>query len=69
MGSIGAYVHMMQTPFYFASKAGLVSTVKSLPGLLRKVFGVRNAAICQGPVKVSVSLCQFVVWWWNLRFD
>lgn len=51
-GSIGAYVHMMQTPFYFASKAGLVSMVRCLGGL-RRVFGVRNAAICPGPVKVS----------------
>ena len=51
-GDIGAYVHMMHTPFYFASKAGLMSMVTSL-GLLRRLVGVRNAGICLGFARVS----------------
>lgn len=53
---IGAYVHIMQTSFYFAGVAGLVSMVTSLR-LLRRLFGVRNPRICPGPVRVSAVVC------------
>ncbi|KAJ0323756.1 hypothetical protein COL5a_008116 [Colletotrichum fioriniae] len=47
--SLGRYVHSMHTPMYFASKAAIVSMVKSLGGL-RKELGIRNAAVCPGAV-------------------
>ncbi|GKU09774.1 unnamed protein product [Fusarium langsethiae] len=49
VASMGGYVHSMQTPLYFASKAALVSMVKSLGGL-KMALGIRNAAICPGAV-------------------
>ncbi|KAF5664986.1 nad-dependent 15-hydroxyprostaglandin dehydrogenase [Fusarium heterosporum] len=49
VASMGGYVHSMQTPLYFASKAALVSMVKSLSGL-KMALGIRNAAICPGAV-------------------
>lgn len=49
---MGGYVHSMQTPLYFASKAAIVSMVKSLGGL-KNLFGIRNAAVCPGAVGVS----------------
>lgn len=53
MASLGGYVHSLQTPMYFASKAAIVSMVKSFAGL-RKEFGIRNAAICPGAVYVRL---------------
>lgn len=55
--SLGRYVHSMHTPMYFASKAAIVSMVKSLGGL-RKELGIRNAAVCPGAVYVSVRVKQ-----------
>lgn len=52
VASLGAVVHSMQTPMYFASKAAIVSVVKSFAGL-RKSFGIRNSAICPGACYVS----------------
>ncbi|KAM0350952.1 hypothetical protein ACHAPU_002730 [Fusarium lateritium] len=49
IASMGGYVHSMQTPLYFASKAALVSMVKSLGGL-KMALGIRNAAICPAAV-------------------
>ncbi|KAG5659163.1 hypothetical protein KAF25_000365 [Fusarium avenaceum] len=49
VASMGGYLHSMQTPLYFASKAALVSMVKSLAGL-KTALGIRNAAICPGAV-------------------
>lgn len=52
VASMGGYVHSMQTPLYFASKAAIVSMVKSLGGL-KNLFGIRNAAVCPGAVGVG----------------
>lgn len=51
VSSMGAYVHSIQTPLYFASKAAIVSVVKSLQGL-RGLVGIRNSAVCPGPTRV-----------------
>ncbi|KAH7164946.1 hypothetical protein DER46DRAFT_576267 [Fusarium sp. MPI-SDFR-AT-0072] len=50
---MGGHMHSIQTPLYFASKAALVSMVKSLSGL-KRALGVRNAAICPGPAHTSI---------------
>lgn len=52
VASVGGYVHSIQTPLYFASKAAIISMVKSLGGL-KKIAGIRNAAVCPGTVSVS----------------
>ncbi|KAH6880365.1 hypothetical protein B0T10DRAFT_551603 [Thelonectria olida] len=49
LASMGGYMHSIQTPLYFSSKAAIVSFVRSL-GPLRKAIGVRNAAVCPGAV-------------------
>lgn len=51
--SVGAYVHSMQTPLYFASKSAIISVVKSLAPL-RRELGIRNAAICPGATYVGL---------------
>ncbi len=51
MASMGAYVHSIQTPLYFASKAAVVSVVKSLQGL-KQLVGIRNSVVCPGPTRV-----------------
>ncbi|KAI8668171.1 hypothetical protein NCS55_00841600 [Fusarium keratoplasticum] len=48
VASMGGYMHSMQAPLYFASKAALVSMVKSLSGL-RRALNIRNSAVCPGP--------------------
>ncbi|KAJ4328066.1 hypothetical protein N0V84_001434 [Fusarium piperis] len=53
MASLGGYVHSLQTPLYFASKAAIVSFVRSL-GTLKKRVGIRNAAICPGAVYTPI---------------
>lgn len=53
VASMAAYLHSVETPFYMASKAALVSFVKSL-GSIRDLLGTRIAAVCPGPVLVSV---------------
>lgn len=52
VASMGGYGHGIQSPLYFASKAAVVSMVKSL-GPLRQVAGIRNSALCPGAVFVS----------------
>ncbi|KAI1342879.1 hypothetical protein F5Y15DRAFT_428846 [Xylariaceae sp. FL0016] len=47
LASVGGYVHSMQSPMYFASKAAIVSFVRSLAAL-RKMLGIRNSALCPG---------------------
>jgi NAD(P)-dependent dehydrogenase (short-subunit alcohol dehydrogenase family) len=56
--SLGGYVHSLQTPLYFASKAAIISVVKSLAGL-RKQLGIRNSAVCPGAVYVRICLSWF----------
>ncbi|KAL0782136.1 hypothetical protein CaCOL14_000042 [Colletotrichum acutatum] len=53
IASLGGYVHSMHTPMYFASKAAIVSMVKSLGGL-RKELGIRNAAVCPEAVYTPI---------------
>ncbi|TDZ28986.1 1-deoxy-11-beta-hydroxypentalenate dehydrogenase [Colletotrichum spinosum] len=53
IASLGGYVHSTHTPMYFASKAAIVSMVKSLGGL-RKEVGIRNAAVCPGAVYTPI---------------
>lgn len=62
--SLGGYVHSLQTPLYFASKAATVSMVKSLGGL-RKIAGIRNAGVCPGAVGVSLFgfFWQWIFFW------
>lgn len=52
VASLGGYVHNIQSPVYFASKAAIVSFVRSL-AVLKKQLGIRNAAVCPGTVHVS----------------
>lgn len=54
IASLGGYVHSLQTPLYFSSKAASASFVRSL-GQLRKRLGIRNAAVCPGAVYVRLS--------------
>ncbi|KAJ3498612.1 hypothetical protein NLG97_g988 [Lecanicillium saksenae] len=49
VASIAAYLHSIETPLYMASKAALISFVKSL-GAVQDIFGIRMAAVCPGPV-------------------
>lgn len=51
VASMGAYVHSMTLPLYFASKAAVVSFVRSTAALNGAV-GVRNAVVCPGPTLV-----------------
>ncbi|KAM5511905.1 hypothetical protein FOXYSP1_06705 [Fusarium oxysporum f. sp. phaseoli] len=53
LGSMGGYMHSMQMPLYFASKAALLSMVKSLSGL-KRALGVRNATICPGQAHTPI---------------
>ncbi|KAH8890438.1 NAD(P)-binding protein [Thozetella sp. PMI_491] len=53
LSSMGAYIHSIQTPFYFASKSALVSVHKSLQAL-KKLVGIRNAVICPGPTRTPL---------------
>lgn len=52
VASLGGYTHNIQSPLYFASKAAIVSFVRSL-AVLKKQLGIRNAAVCPGAVHVS----------------
>lgn len=58
LSSVCGYVHLMQSPLYFSSKAAVNSMVKCL-GPLRRMFGIRNAAVCLGPVKASFQFLYF----------
>lgn len=54
VASMAAYLHSVETPFYMASKAALVSFVKSL-GSIRDLLDIRMSAVCPGPVLVRPS--------------
>lgn len=49
MASISAYLHSIETPLYMASKAALVSFVRSLKDL-HGLCNIRMAALCPGSV-------------------
>ncbi|KAL8393515.1 hypothetical protein RB595_003313 [Gaeumannomyces hyphopodioides] len=51
--SAGAYLHSIQSPLYFSSKAAVLSVVKSLQGL-KQLIGVRNSAICPAAVRTPL---------------
>lgn len=51
IASLGSYVHSIQTPMYFASKAVIVSMAKSFAPL-RKTVGIKNSCVCPGAVYV-----------------
>ncbi|UQC83801.1 uncharacterized protein CLUP02_09297 [Colletotrichum lupini] len=53
IASMAGYVHGLLTPFYYSSKAAVVSMCKSL-GSLNKIAGIRNAAICPGVVDTPI---------------
>ncbi|KAL2884149.1 hypothetical protein SGCOL_000087 [Colletotrichum sp. CLE4] len=53
IASMAGYVHGLLTPFYYSSKAAVVSMCKSL-GSLNKIAGIRNAAICPGAVDTPI---------------
>ncbi|KAH7128011.1 short chain dehydrogenase reductase [Dactylonectria estremocensis] len=53
MASMAGYIHGLLTPFYYSSKAAVVSMCKSL-GSLNKIAGIRNAAICPGVVDTPI---------------
>lgn len=55
IASLAGYVHSMHTPLYFSSKAAIISMARSL-GPLRRLFGIRNAAICPGLAHVSLDV-------------
>lgn len=57
--SVGGYVHSLQSPMYFASKAAIISMVRSLHPL-KKEFGIRNSAICPGATYVSRYLTRML---------
>jgi NAD(P)-dependent dehydrogenase (short-subunit alcohol dehydrogenase family) len=52
IGSMGAYVQTLGTPYYYSSKAGLHGFIKSLAGL-RKRLGIRVVGIAPGATRVS----------------
>lgn len=52
IGSMGAYVQTLGTPYYYSSKAGLHAFIKSLAGL-RKRLGIRVVAIAPGATRVG----------------
>ncbi|KAK2023300.1 NAD(P)-binding protein [Colletotrichum zoysiae] len=58
VSSMGAYIHSIQTPFYFASKAAILSVVKSLQGL-KQLVGIRNSVICPGPTRTPLFDQEF----------
>ncbi|KAK7432907.1 hypothetical protein QQZ08_000378 [Neonectria magnoliae] len=53
LASMAGYIHGLLTPFYYSSKAAVVSICKSL-GSLNKIAGIRNAAICPGVVDTPI---------------
>lgn len=55
LASMAGYIHGLLTPFYYSSKAAVVSICKSL-GSLNKIAGIRNAAICPGVVDVGFAI-------------
>ncbi|KAK2054493.1 NAD(P)-binding protein [Colletotrichum caudatum] len=58
VSSMGAYIHSIQTPFYLAGKAAVLSIVKSLQGL-KQLVGIRNSVICPGPTRTPLFDQEF----------
>ncbi|RDI80808.1 hypothetical protein Vi05172_g9212 [Venturia inaequalis] len=58
LASAGGYVHLMQCPFYFASKAAIVSFVKST-GRLRSALGIRNSAVTPGMAHTPMTQQEY----------
>ncbi|KAK2613416.1 hypothetical protein N8I77_000333 [Diaporthe amygdali] len=58
VASLGGYVHNIQAPIYFATKAAIVSFVKSL-SVLKKQLGIRNAAVCPGTVHTPIFFPEY----------
>lgn len=50
---MAGYTHMVASPLYHASKAAVVSMVKCLAPL-QNIAGIRNSALCPGPVQTSL---------------
>ncbi|KAH8775359.1 putative short chain dehydrogenase/ reductase [Diaporthe sp. PMI_573] len=57
VASMAAYLHSVETPFYMASKAALISFVKSL-GPLHDLFSTRVSAVYPGPVLGNGSIVE-----------
>ncbi|KAH6975191.1 short chain dehydrogenase reductase [Ilyonectria sp. MPI-CAGE-AT-0026] len=53
VASMAGYIHGLLTPFYYSSKAAIVSMCRSL-GSLNKIAGIRNAAVCPGVVDTPI---------------
>ncbi|KAK4222209.1 hypothetical protein QBC38DRAFT_89099 [Podospora fimiseda] len=53
VSSMGGYIHSIQTPLYFASKAAMISVAKSLQGL-KQLVGIRNSVVCPGPARTPL---------------
>jgi len=53
VSSMGAYVHTIHCPLYFAGKAAIVSFCKCLQGL-KELAGIRNSVICPGVVRTPI---------------
>ncbi|KAF7532110.1 hypothetical protein G7054_g8244 [Neopestalotiopsis clavispora] len=64
VASMAGYLHSIETPLYMASKAALISFVKSL-GLVRDLFGIRFSAVCPGPVLVRPSMIDTAMVSWT----
>ncbi|ROT36140.1 NAD(P)-binding protein [Sodiomyces alkalinus F11] len=58
VSSVGGYLHSIQTPLYFASKAAILSVAKSLQGL-KQLVGIRNSVICPGPARTPLFDQEF----------
>ncbi|RTE81396.1 hypothetical protein BHE90_004112 [Fusarium euwallaceae] len=53
VASMAGYIHGLLTPFYYSSKAAVVSMCKSL-GSLKRIAGIRNSAVCPGVVDTPI---------------
>ncbi|KAL4811320.1 NAD(P)-binding protein [Aspergillus unguis] len=53
ISSVCGYFHLFQAPMYCSSKAAINSFVKCVAPL-RKMFGIRTAAVCPGPSRTPL---------------
>ncbi|KAF4970658.1 hypothetical protein FSARC_2363 [Fusarium sarcochroum] len=53
LASMAGYIHGLLTPFYYSSKAAVVSICRSLAPL-KEIAGIRNSAICPGVVDTPI---------------
>ncbi|KAI0134278.1 hypothetical protein BJ170DRAFT_716721 [Xylariales sp. AK1849] len=58
VANMGSYLHSIQAPLYFASKAAVVSLVKSLQSL-KQLVGIRNSAVCPGAVLTPIYESEY----------